>query len=198
MRFPYGFTVDVTYVGRRGLYLQRERNINQLPLGTIQANPGVNIAALRPYTGYRAIRPDDAGRSEYNSLQLSIDRRYRNGLKVGAAYTLGKSEDNGSNKRVVLWNTYDDTAYWGTSEWDRRHNLNFYYIYDLPFWRDQSNLIRKPAGRMADLRRHLHAQRRAGQRPSRRRRPDQQRHRWRRRRRGSGSRGTWSKGYPGR
>ena len=36
---PYGFTVDVTYVGRRGLYLQRERNINQLPLGTIQAEP---------------------------------------------------------------------------------------------------------------------------------------------------------------
>ena len=44
---PYGFTVDVTYVGRRGLYLQRERDVDQLPLGTIQANPGVNIAALR-------------------------------------------------------------------------------------------------------------------------------------------------------
>ena len=144
---PYGFTVDVTYVGRRGLYLQRERNINQLPLGTIQANPGVNIAALRPYTGYGAIRQtENAGRSKYNSLQLSIDRRYRNGLKVGAAYTLGKSEDNGSDKRVVLWNTYDDTAYWGTSEWDRRHNLNFYYIYDLPFWRDQSNLIKSLLG----------------------------------------------------
>jgi Carboxypeptidase regulatory-like domain len=144
---PYGFTVDVTYVGRRGLYLQRERNINQLALGTIQANPGVNIAALRPYTGYGAIRQtENAGRSKYNSLQLSIDRRYRNGLKVGAAYTLGKSEDNGSDKRVVLWNTYDDTAYWGTSEWDRRHNLNFYYIYDLPFWRDQSNLIKSLLG----------------------------------------------------
>ena len=30
---PFGFIVDVTYVGRRGLYLQRERNINQLPAG---------------------------------------------------------------------------------------------------------------------------------------------------------------------
>ena len=27
---PFGFIVDATYVGRRGLYLQRERNINQL------------------------------------------------------------------------------------------------------------------------------------------------------------------------
>ena len=26
-----GFIIDMTYVGRRGLYLQRERNINQLP-----------------------------------------------------------------------------------------------------------------------------------------------------------------------
>ncbi len=109
---PFGFIVDVTYVGRRGLYLQRERNINQLPAGTMQANPGVNIAALRPYTGYGSIRlSENAGRSMYNSLQISADRRYSNGLKVGAAYTLGKSEDNGSDKRNVLWNTYDDTLY---------------------------------------------------------------------------------------
>ena len=53
---PLGFALDVTYVGRRGLYLQRERNINQLQPGTVQANPGVNIAALRPYTGYGVIR----------------------------------------------------------------------------------------------------------------------------------------------
>ena len=44
---PRKEVVDATYVGRRGLYLQRERNINQLQPGTIAANPGVNIAALR-------------------------------------------------------------------------------------------------------------------------------------------------------
>ena len=38
---PFGFIVDATYVGRRGLYLQRERNINQLLPGTIPSNPGV-------------------------------------------------------------------------------------------------------------------------------------------------------------
>ena len=84
--------------------------------------------------------------SRYHSLQLSVDRRYSGGLKVGAAYTLSKSEDNGSDKRVVLWNTYDDTAYWGTSEWQRKHNLNFYYIYDLPFWRDQNTLLKNLLG----------------------------------------------------
>ena len=53
---PLGFVIDVTYVGRRGRNLQRELNINQLPAGTVQANPGVNSAALRPYKGYGVIR----------------------------------------------------------------------------------------------------------------------------------------------
>jgi hypothetical protein len=145
---PGGFVVDATYVGRRGLYLQRERNINQLPVpGTVQANPGVNIAALRPYRGYGSIRlSENAGRSLYNSLQLSADRRYASGLKVGAAYTLGKSTDNASDKRNVIYNTYDDTSYEGLSNFDRTHVLSLYYIYDLPFWRSPTNLIQNLLG----------------------------------------------------
>lgn len=139
---PFGFTVDVTYVGRLGRYLQRERNINQLLPGTLQANPGVNIAALRPYLGYGAIRmTENSGSSRYNSLQISADRRYLNGLKIGIAYTLGKSEDNASDKRNVVWNTYDDSSYWGPSNFDRRHVLNVYYIYDLPFGKDQNTML---------------------------------------------------------
>ncbi len=141
---PFGFIVDVSYVGRRGLYLQRERNINQLPLGTLHnpANQGVNIAALRPYAGYGVIRlSENAGRSIYNSLQVSADRRYTNGFKFGFAYTLSKSTDNASDKRNVLWNTYDDTLYEGPSNFDRRHVLAFYYIYDLPFFREQDTLL---------------------------------------------------------
>jgi hypothetical protein len=144
---PLGFVVDVTYVGRRGLYLQRERNINQLPAGTLQANPGVNIAALRPYKGYGAIRlSENAGYSKYNSLQVSADRRYTNGLKVGVAYTLGHSEDNGSDKRNILWNSYDDTNYWGPSSFDRKHVLSVYYIYDLPFWREGGSPLKSVLG----------------------------------------------------
>jgi hypothetical protein len=146
---PLGFVVDVTYVGRRGLYLQRERNINQLSEGTtlLPQNKDVNIAALRPYKGYGAIRlSENAGYSKYNSLQLSADRRYTNGLKVGAAYTLGHSEDNGSDKRNVLWNSYDDTSFWGTSSFDRKHVLSVYYIYDLPFWRNGGSPLKSLLG----------------------------------------------------
>lgn len=139
---PLGFILDVAYVGRRGLYLQRERNLNQLQVGTLQANPGVNIAALRPFAGYGVIRlSENAGKSIYNSLQISADRRYTNGFKFGFAYTLSKSTDNASDKRNVLWNTYDDTLYEGASNFDRRHVLALYYIYDLPFFREQNTLL---------------------------------------------------------
>jgi hypothetical protein len=139
--------VDATYVGRRGLYLQRERNINQLLPGTTQANPNANIAALRPFKGYGAIRlSENAGRSIYHSFQLSADRRYTNGLKIGSAYTLGHSEDNASDKRNILWNSYDDTNYHGDSSFDRRHVLSVYYIYDLPFWRDPGSMLHNLLG----------------------------------------------------
>ena len=144
---PWGFVVDATYVGRRGLYLQRERNINQLAPGTVQANPGVNVAALRPYKGYGVIRlSENAGYSKYNSLQLAIDRRYLNGLKFGMAYTLGKSVDNASDKRNILFNTYDDTGYEGPSNFDRRHVFVFHYIYDLPFFKTQDSILSRVVG----------------------------------------------------
>jgi hypothetical protein len=144
---PLNFIVDVTYVGRRGLYLQRERDINQALPGTAQANPGVNIAALRPYKGYGTIRlAENAGNSKYNSLQISAERRYRNGFKFGVAYTLGHSEDNASGKRDVLFNNYDDTGFWGNSSFDRRHAFGFSYIYDLPFYRQQQGVVGKIAG----------------------------------------------------
>jgi carboxypeptidase family protein len=144
---PFGLVVDATYVGRRGLYLPRERNINQLQPGTRQANPGIDIAALRPYKGYGALRvSENAGYSKYNSFQLSVDRRYTNGLKIGVAYTLGHSEDNGSDKRNVLWNTYNDTNYWGPSSFDRKHVASIYYIYDLPFWKNGGSVMKSALG----------------------------------------------------
>jgi hypothetical protein len=133
---PFGFVVDATYVGRLGRNLQREVNINQLLPGTVQANPTINSAALRPYKGYGVIREsENNGRSTYNALQISADRRYRNGFKFGAAYTLSHSMDNASSKRDVLFNSYDDSGFWGNSSFDRRHVFNFYYIYDVPLFK---------------------------------------------------------------
>jgi len=47
---PRKSVLSLAYVGRRGLHLQRESNINQPTPDVVAANPGVNLDALRPYT----------------------------------------------------------------------------------------------------------------------------------------------------
>jgi hypothetical protein len=146
-QLPWDVAADVTYVGRVGTHLPRERNINQLLPGTIQANPGVNPNALRPYKGFGVIRlSENAGRSKYNGLQLNLERRFRGGLGFGVAYTLSRSADNADGKRDLLYNAYDDSSYWGPSGYDRTHVLNVHYIYELPFWRQQDTFLKKALG----------------------------------------------------
>lgn len=143
----FGISVEVGYVGRVGLYLQRERNINQLLPGTLQANPGINPDALRPYRGFGAIRlSENAGRSEYNGLQTSLRRRFRNGLGFGVTYTLSKLTDDASNRRERLFNAYDASGFRGISSEDRTHVFNLHYIYELPFWRRQNTFLKKMLG----------------------------------------------------
>jgi len=79
-------------------------------------------------------------------MQISAERRYNNGFRLGVAYTLSKSDDNGSNKRDVVFNTYDDSNYWGPSIYDRRHVLGVSYIYDFPFWRQQDTMLKNLLG----------------------------------------------------
>ncbi len=54
-------TLEVAYVGRRGLHLPQEMNLNQLLPGTklLPANAGANEDALRPYKGFGSIRQTD-------------------------------------------------------------------------------------------------------------------------------------------
>ena len=58
--------LDVTYVGRRGLYLQRERNINQLPAGHAAGQPGRQHRRAAPLQGLRR----DAHVRERRQLQV--------------------------------------------------------------------------------------------------------------------------------
>ena len=139
---------DVTYVGRMGLHLQRERNINQLQPGTVQANPGVNVNALRPYLGFATIRlSENAGRSIYHGLQLNLERRFRNGLGFGVAYTLLAAARQRLRQARTCSSTPTTTAGTGrVSDNDRTHLFNVHYLYELPFWRKQDTLVKKILG----------------------------------------------------
>ncbi|MBV9436873.1 MAG: carboxypeptidase regulatory-like domain-containing protein [Acidobacteria bacterium] len=146
-QLPWRSVVSAGYVGRRGLRLQREADINQPTLATVAANPGVNLDALRPYKGFGTIRQtDNVASSMYNSLQLSWNRRAANGLQIGAAYTFSHSNDNGSNQRDVVPDTYDTSFLWGPSEFDSHHIFVLNYLYPIPFFRQQSGFVGKVLG----------------------------------------------------
>ena len=140
-------TVEVGYVGRTGLHLERERELNALRPGTLQANPTINVNALRPFKGF-AFLPmgETASRSEYNGLQLEVNRRFTNRLSYGFAYTYSKSMDNASDRRARLYNPFDDRNYWGMSGFDTRHVAVFNWIYELPYLREQHGVLGKVAG----------------------------------------------------
>jgi hypothetical protein len=144
---PFKSTLSVGYVGRRGLHLQRESNINQPLPSVVAANPGVNLDALRPYKGYNSIREtDNVASSMYNGLQLSLNRRFAGGLLVGANYTLSKVMDDGSNQRDIIPDTYYAHNLWGPAEFDTRHVFIANFLYQLPFLKGNNRAAGKLLG----------------------------------------------------
>jgi hypothetical protein len=135
----WGTTVEVGYVGRRGIHNQRKRNINQLQPGTIQANPGINANALRPFLGLGILGlAENSGLSRYDGMQISIERRFTSGFHFGLAYTYSRSMDNTSSLTDVLPNAYDDRNYWGYSDFDRTHVFILNSIYAVPLLKGNS------------------------------------------------------------
>ena len=149
--------LSVGYVARRGLHLQREADINQPTAAVVAAHPcllpnapsgtACKLDAFRPYLGFGSIRrTDNVADSRYNSLQVTWNRHFSDGLLFGASYTLSKTMDNGSNQRDVVPDTYNTTFLWGPSEFDARHILVFNYLYDLPFFKNHSTWTGKLLG----------------------------------------------------
>ena len=88
---------------------------------------------LRPYPGYAQIKHYTFdGSSNYNSLQVAVNRRFARGLTFGVAYTWSKSlvTANGDENWT---NPFDTRGYdYRLASWDRPHVLAFNYVYDLP------------------------------------------------------------------
>jgi hypothetical protein len=134
---PWESTVEAQYVGRIGLWLERTRNINQLPVGTCPLGNcpgGVNPNSLVPYKGYNQIQlAENAARSRYNGLNVSWNRRFARGVGFGVAYTFAEGFDNASTRRDIPFNSLDDKSFWGHSNFDTRHIVGINWIYDLPY-----------------------------------------------------------------
>jgi hypothetical protein len=155
--FNWNFTVErefflnsvlsVGYVGRRGVHLQREANINQPTLASVAANPTYTLDATRPYQGYNSIRVEDnVANSTYNGLQIAWNRRMTKGLLFGVSYTLSKTSDDGSGYRDIVPDTYAAHNLWGPSQLDARHIFIANFLYELPIFAHSSGVLGKALG----------------------------------------------------
>jgi hypothetical protein len=158
---PFATLLEVAYVGTRGFHLHRNDegglSLNQLDpahmalgaqlnqqvpnpfFGTrfatgVLANRNTTRAQLlRPYPQFTNIIPiySVGASSFYNSLQISVNKRFTHGLQMQLAYTWGKSIDDGMSHQ----NSYDIRASRALSDIDIAHRTVIMGVYELPFGR---------------------------------------------------------------
>ncbi|MFN3330450.1 MAG: TonB-dependent receptor domain-containing protein, partial [Pyrinomonadaceae bacterium] len=143
------FVFDVSYVGNRGTHLLQVITLNQ-PVYNPATNtftpplaPSSILSANKNITGGMQ-QVQTTSISSYNSLQMSLSRRFANGLQFLAAYTVGRSIDYYSGSAVnELTNIPGDQFNWrtnrGPSDFNRKHRLVISGVYDLPSLVSKSN-----------------------------------------------------------
>jgi hypothetical protein len=129
---PWQFTFEAAYVGNKGVRIPQIYNLNAgMVLGA--------GAAGRPWFARYGRNVDtnmrwSSGDSEYNSLQVKVDKRYSNGFLLTTAYTWGRAmttatgDDNQGRMFYI-----NQERNWARGDNDRRHIFNQSYIYELPF-----------------------------------------------------------------
>jgi len=129
--------VDVSYAGNAGRHLWWERNLNSIPAGTV--NPFTSSLPdqfYRPYAGYLNIIANEfAGTSNYNSLQVSANRRFSKSVVFGGAYTwshaLGYADDE--TQSVINVPGYSPRQFnYGNLGFDHRHIFKGSWTWDAP------------------------------------------------------------------
>ncbi len=111
----YLFTATyTTSVGRR-LFLTRT---------FLNADPQYNFVRLT----------NNEAKSDFNSLELRFDRRFSKGFSYTFHYTLSKSTDNFSpdSLRETNFVSTDPANDRGASDFDARHQMNLYAVYEIP------------------------------------------------------------------
>jgi len=149
---PYQFLSDIAFVRTTSSQLLQQINLNAIPYGAtflpqnqdpvkVRQNPGNPLGAnakdinfLRPYQGYGDIPQfQSGGSSNYNSLQIALNRRYARGLFLGVAYTwskaLGVTSNDGDYIRI---DGRTRQINYGPLAFDRRNTFVTNYIYDFP------------------------------------------------------------------
>ena len=128
---PGGFTGEVAYVGNRG----------QDIIARIDLNAGYTLGAdnagrplFAKYGRTASTTTTIPVKSQYNSMQVKVDRRMKNGLLITNSYTLGRGYNyfNGDSNGSID-TPADFQRSWGRSSFDSLHNYSASFVYLLPF-----------------------------------------------------------------
>ncbi|GAB4230865.1 MAG: hypothetical protein Kow00109_02790 [Acidobacteriota bacterium] len=145
--------LEVAYVGSHVSRLPLTRNINQpLPVEGFDFDPEINRGEFsthyfRPYRGYaNIVQRETSGRSNYNSLQVSFDKRFSEGLKFNLAYTFSKAMNTLTQFDSTPQDSYHPELDYALADWDVTHNLTLNYIYYLPFFSGQGGVAEAVLG----------------------------------------------------
>ncbi|MGH9445965.1 MAG: TonB-dependent receptor domain-containing protein, partial [Terriglobia bacterium] len=149
---PGQFTLDVAYVGNRGVHVPVQYNLNAV---TNPADIGLNTAGQPEFTAFGRTASTTlyfAGESsDYNALQVEFNRRFSGGLSITTSYTYGKAlgyaEENGDNSSSLNYYVYQQRNY-APTDFDRTHNFVQSYVWDLPFGAGHSLLNSGAASRL--------------------------------------------------
>jgi len=111
---------------------------------------GGNVDLRVPYVGISSESESytAAGISAYNALQTHVEKRLSHGLQVGFSYTFSHATDEQSAMGLFYNgnNPLNLRSGYGLSDFDRKHVINFTYLYQLPKFYEQTSM----RGRLAD------------------------------------------------
>lgn len=132
--------LDVSYVGTRGIDLMTNGyDYNQAPPGPGAPDPRRPLYSLNPNVTSINWHDNCCG-SDYNSLQVSVNKRFSHGLQFGASYTYASFLTNAPNINgggVTIQNARCFSCAWGPALSDYTNVLTFNHVYELPFGPDR-------------------------------------------------------------
>jgi Carboxypeptidase regulatory-like domain/TonB dependent receptor len=148
--FAKDYLLEVGYVGSKGTKLLQVITLNQpvynQATNSFSAPLGAFVSTQKNTAGGLQ-QVQSTSLSHYNSLQISVTKRFSRGLQFLAAYTLGRSTDYYSGTAVnELQAVAGDQFNWrtnlGPSDYDRKHRFVYSFIYDLPKFEFESHAAR--------------------------------------------------------
>jgi hypothetical protein len=137
-RLPFDLVTSLAYVGTRNNGGYADINLNY-------AEPGTGNAGRQYFAQAGNANILDWGAwttSKYHSLQMTLNRPFKNGLLLKGAYTWSKAmnqtDDDGWTG--LTWNIPSQFARnYARAGYDRTHILQMAFVYELPFMRDSSS-----------------------------------------------------------